>query len=107
MNNYFLSMKKAIVLLNICLLGCLWSCSKSETMPSITLNSGSTSAITMDAAASSKTISFNSNVSWTATSSASWLKVSPSSGTSGDASITITQDENLDYKERTATITIT
>lgn len=53
----------------------------------------------------SQTIDFSTNKDWTATSSESWLKVTPS-GISTESSITVVVEANKDYDDRTATITI-
>ena len=45
-------------------------------------------------------------ITWTATSSADWLSVSPSSGTGG-ANLCVTWQENTDPSDREATVTVT
>lgn len=52
-----------------------------------------------------QSISFSTNKDWTASASASWVKVT-SSGTSSATSISVTVDPNPEYDDRTATITI-
>ena len=64
----------------------------------------STDAITVGAAAGTKTFSVISNVAWTATSDNEAFVLSDASG-SGDKEITITFEENTG-EERTATITV-
>ncbi len=56
--------------------------------------------------AGTTTFSISSDVDWTASDDASWLSVSPTSGT-GDATLTATYDENTTTSSRTATITVT
>ena len=51
-------------------------------------------------------LSFTSSGSWTATSSAGWCTVSPTSGNAGNATITITAADNDTYNDRTATVTL-
>ena len=53
-------------------------------------------------------ITFTTNSSWTAASSASWLTVSPSSGNASEGAITVTATagENKSHDELTATVTI-
>ncbi|MBQ8485403.1 MAG: hypothetical protein IJ534_04600 [Bacteroidaceae bacterium] len=51
-------------------------------------------------------LSFTSSGSWTATSSAAWCTVSPTSGNSGNATISITAADNDNYDDRTATVTL-
>ncbi len=52
-------------------------------------------------------VPFNATVAWTASSSATWCAVSPGSGSSGSASITLTIAKNETYDDRTATVTVT
>lgn len=54
----------------------------------------------------SEAISIESNVSWTAKSSASWCTISPTSGNKSTASIKIAADENETYDDRDCTVTI-
>ena len=56
-----------------------------------------------------KTIEFESNIDWTASSDASWLTVTPASGKASDAkvSITIKAEENDTFDARTAKINVT
>ena len=54
----------------------------------------------------SEAISIESNVSWTAKSSASWCTVSPSSGNKSTTSITLTAPANEDYDNRSCTVTL-
>ena len=71
--------------------------------PSLVVSTGSWSPLSSEA---STTASITSNVSWTASSSASsWLTVSPSSG-SGNGSITVSVTANTATSGRTGSITI-
>ena len=56
-----------------------------------------------------KTIEFESNTDWTASSDASWLTVTPASGKASDAkvSITIKAEKNETFDARTAKINVT
>jgi len=54
----------------------------------------------------SEAILIESNVTWTAKSSASWCTVSPSSGNKSTASITLSAPANEDYDNRSCTVTI-
>ncbi len=65
----------------------------------------SPSSLSYTAAGESKTVNVTSNTSWTATSSASWLTVSPASG-SNNGAITAVAAANTSTSQRTATITI-
>ena len=63
------------------------------------------SSLSYTAAGESKTVTVTSNTSWTATSSATWLTVSPASG-SNNGTITAVASANTSSSQRTATITI-
>ena len=56
-----------------------------------------------------KTIEFESNTDWTASSDASWLTVTPASGKASDAkvSITIKAEKNETFDARTAKVNVT
>lgn len=71
------------------------------------LTSNDSSSYNIESTASTNVVSFSTNVSWVAKSSDSWLKVSPSSGSGGEVSITISADENPNYDSRTASISVT
>lgn len=51
-------------------------------------------------------ISFNSNVQWTASSSAQWITVSPASGGAGSNVLTAKTDANTSTADRSGTVTI-
>jgi beta-glucanase (GH16 family) len=51
-------------------------------------------------------VSINSNTAWTATSDASWCVPTPSSGSAGDAEITLAVAENNTSATRTATVKV-
>jgi hypothetical protein len=65
----------------------------------------STTSLTFVAAGESKSIDVYSNTSWTATSNASWLTISPTSG-SNDGSVEIKAAVNTNTSQRTATVVI-
>lgn len=65
----------------------------------------SSDSITVSASATETTVDIFANAAWTASSTASWLSVSPESGT-GDVSVTVNSDENEDTTARTAYIII-
>lgn len=81
----------------------LASCQKA---PSLSLTSPTSIEVSADGASS--TISFTANRDWTASSSDSWVRVSPSSGSASDGAITVTVrcDANTTYEDRSATVTI-
>ena len=62
-----------------------------------------------EAAGLEKTIEFESNTDWTASSDASWLTVTPASGKASDAkvSITIKAEKNDTFDARTAKVNVT
>ncbi|MCB9332598.1 MAG: T9SS type A sorting domain-containing protein [Lewinellaceae bacterium] len=60
---------------------------------------------TVGAGAGSETLTVGANVSWTVTDNASWLNVSPASGTN-NGTLTATFTANTSASPRTATITI-
>ena len=61
--------------------------------------------LTFKANAESKSIAIKSNTAWTATPSASWLKLSTTNG-DGDSQLTVTTETNAVATSRTATVTI-
>ena len=65
-----------------------------------------TSGISVESAEQSITLSFSSNVAWSATVSANWLTISPSSGEAGKNSVKVEVEENRTGQPRSATITI-
>lgn len=77
---------------------------KPET-DSITITSGS--SITFQSEESTGTITLSSNVSWKASTTESWVEVSPTSGAAGNSSITVKVKENESTDERNASVTIT
>ena len=66
----------------------------------------SPSSVSFQAAGSSQAVSVTGNVDWTASTSASWLTLSPKSGTES-GTITVTAATNNSNSARSATITIT
>ena len=65
-----------------------------------------TSGISVESAEQSVTLSFSTNVAWSATVSADWLTISPSSGEAGKNSVKVEVEENRTGQPRSATITI-
>ena len=65
-----------------------------------------TSGISIESAEQSITLSFSTNVAWSATTSADWLTISPSSGEAGKHSVKVEVEENRTGQPRSATITI-
>lgn len=85
---------------------------KESDMP-ITIPSTEDTQPTLQKDGGSTTLSFNAPQAWnvsvtetTATRSVSWLKVHPTSGAAGGATITITAEPNATGKTRTAKVTI-
>ena len=66
----------------------------------------STSSLNFSAASGENTFSFTSNVSWTVSSDANWLTVSPTSGSQSYREITVKAAANTSTSTRKATITV-
>ena len=62
-------------------------------------------SLTFDASGGNQTITITSNVSWTVSDNASWLSVSPTSG-SNNGIVTVTASANTGSSSRSATVTI-
>ena len=93
----------------------IFSCSKEELVPELTLPAGSmdyfASSINFDNHANEKTIVFTSNVPWTAivdetVGSINWCSVSPNYGNAGTGAIKIAVKENDTYDDRNAVVRI-
>ena len=100
-------MKKILALASLILCCALHlSCSTAEVTPETTpeLNL-TTGELTFASNGGSQDIKFTTNVAWRATCLESWVKMK-GSGTSSETSLTVTVDENTDYDERTATLTL-
>ncbi|MDW3194623.1 MAG: BACON domain-containing carbohydrate-binding protein [Cytophagales bacterium] len=67
------------------------------------------SPATIEASSSggTETIVVSSNLSWTASTSVSWISIDPSSGSSGDQNISLNISENSETTDRSAELTIT
>ena len=99
-------MKKFVFFATIVLAVLAASCTKPKVDPAVTVKSGTTATVPTEGDVVS--ITFSSNVPWTAKSSESWLTLSPSSGEAGD-NITIKasalKNESTDAREAKVTIT--
>ena len=80
----------------------LLSTSCKKTIPALTVTP---TAVNIDVAGGAKTLAVSSNVAWTATSSQSWLKISPAAG-EGEGAITVTAEANTGFEARTADVTV-
>lgn len=107
-------MKKRLIysLLSIMIVG-MYSCSKDDLIPQLSLSEGTpnyfVSSIDFDSHANEKSISFTSNVSWTASvdktrDGSTWCIVSPNSGEAGSNVIKISVKENDTYDDRNAVV---
>ncbi len=65
------------------------------------------SGISVESAGQSVTVSFTTNVPWSASVSADWLTISPSSGDTGKNSVKVNVEENTASQPRSAAVTIT
>ena len=92
-----------------------FSCSKDVT-PEITIPTGSEyffkKSMDFESSAAEKKLTFSTNVSWTASVSATrggvdWLSVTPTSGEPGVNTLAVRANENTTYDDRNAVITIT
>lgn len=92
-----------------------FSCSK-EVTPEITIPTGSEDffkkSMDFESSAAEKKLTFSTNVSWTASVSATrggvdWLSVTPTSGEPGVNTLAVRANENTTYDDRNAVITIT
>lgn len=85
------------------------ACEKNEEDAFLSLKSSE--AVTASVDGDNVSISFTSNASWTATTSANWLTLSPTSGEGGkggtDFTVKASVLKNDDTDSRTATVTIT
>ncbi len=100
-------MKKSILLLTLAFAAVAVSCQKTPPEPdSVKLSSNQTAMVPTEGDVVS--ITFSSNVAWTAKSDQSWLTISPASGEAGEK-ITIKASalKNDANDDRTATVTIT
>ena len=93
-----------------------FSCSKDDVTPEIKIPTGNEDffkkSMDFTSSASEKTLTFSSNVSWTASVSATragadWLSITPTSGEPGVNSVVVKASENTTYDDRNAVITIT
>lgn len=89
------------------------SCSKDEIIPEVKFPEGTTdffkTRIDFDHLSDEKTITFTSNVPWTAEvadtrDGSNWCTISPSNGKAGEASLKISVNENTGYNDRNAVI---
>lgn len=93
-------MKKALFLIfsAVILLGCTED-------PILTLKSGN-SSIDLPSDGGSASVTISCNNAWSASSNASWIKISPSSGSAGDSNISISVSSNSDATERQGVVTV-
>ena len=92
---------KKIFIATAALLMVISACQKE---PSLTVTTPAEIPVSADSGSSS--ISFTTNQAWTASSAASWVHLSATSGESGSVTITLQCDPNDTYEDRTATVTI-
>lgn len=71
------------------------------------LTSNDSKSFNIESTASTNVIMFDTNVAWVASSSDSWLTVTPSSGGPGAVSVTVDAATNNTYDSRTATVSVT
>lgn len=110
-------MRKSFALAALCALALVFSCKKAivvelpddkpeEVTPTLELTSEASVVFTIEGGTAA--ITFTTNSSWTVSSSAPWLTVSPKSGNASEEAIavTATAGANATHDELTATVTI-
>lgn len=70
------------------------------------LNTSSPTTIDVDSNGGRQTISFDTNNDWTARASDSWIQVSPSQGSSGNNSVSVTISENPTFDDRSGYVSV-
>lgn len=80
------------------------SCTPEEPVDALTVN---TSEISFTNDGGSQSVSFTTNVDWTAAPDQDWITVSAGSGAAGDATITITVAANTEFASRSGKVTVT
>lgn len=70
------------------------------------LNTSSPTTIDVDSNGGRQTISFDTNNDWTARASDGWIQVSPSQGSSGNVSVSVTISENPTFDDRSGYVTV-
>lgn len=98
-------MKRLSPLVSI-LLGAILFIPSCQKVPFITMTGPRSYSFSREGG--SQTIAFSCNRDWSVSSSESWVRVSPSSGSAsdGDITITLTVSPNSTYDPRTATLTV-
>lgn len=71
------------------------------------LTSNDNTPFNIESIASTNVITFDTNIAWTASTSDSWLTVTPASGGPGAVSVTVSATANCTYDSRTATVSVT
>ena len=100
-------MKKVIFIL--AMLTCIWaSCSEEPIIPEIIIE---TNHLSFDAAKGERSVSFSSNTNWTLSVTSTiggttWCKASVTAGSKGSTTVTFTVNENTEYDDRSALVTI-
>lgn len=102
-------MKRLIYFMGLLCMILVTACSDNEVAPKITLSDESSQTIAFNSeSADSVTVTFSSTKDWTAVSTATWLSVTPRSGTAGNnCTITIAvKEDNLTSSLRTGYVTL-
>ncbi len=99
-------MKKVLLIASVLLAALAVSCKKEAPVEdSLTLKSQSSVTVPVDGDVVS--ITFNTNVAWTAKASQDWLTLQPASGEAGDATVKASVMKNEAFDAREAKVTIT
>ena len=106
-------MKKYLYLL-LLPLALVWACKEKpepEPVPGTTttgkIELKSEESVVLSDEGDIKQIAFSATLDWTASSSESWLTVTPGSGKAGDVTVTVSAGVNESYDPRTANVTLT
>lgn len=75
-------------------------------VPSDKIDVTSKPSAAIQTAGGDATIEFTASADWSASTSADWISISPTSGTAGSAKITVKVAENTTYDERNGSVTI-
>jgi len=95
---------KTIKLIAIAVISALAIASCSKQDPDALTVASSSMSFSSDGGA--QTVSFATNVQWTASADKDWISVSPDKGEAGNATVTITVGENDSFQDREGNVTV-
>lgn len=97
---------KRSAILTFLSLAVLAACVKDEARPAIQFEGDKTPSFEFASSAGSLTMTFNSKLDWTATTSEPWVILDKTEGSSGDVTVTVSVEANETAADRSAWITI-